>query len=210
MLCARSLAAMSAHVRRKQVAARHHGVARADRHRQVVDAVHDFWRPGRRARLRSEDARARPVLRRRSCDTRADRSCRATGTRRRASSAARPDSAFACTSRHRLVVGLLDDRLHLLRVRVRVFEQRHDVRVLRVDAALERRLARRLGDDREPIAQSVVVDDELRFDGPRGGVVAPDRRRPASPRAGSACVKTSRPNSLRTMSRTAGKSVSCV
>ena len=178
MLCARSFAAMSASLGGKQIAARHDGVARADRHREVVDAVHDLRRPGRRAGPRAEDARARPVLRRRSCDTRADRSCRAIGTRRRASSCSVPDSAPAVHVRDRLVVGRLDDGLHLLRVRVRVVEQRHDVGVLRVDAALERRLARRLGDDREPVAQAVVVDDELGFDGPGGAVVAPARGRP--------------------------------
>ena len=59
-----------------------------------------------------------------------------------------------------------------------VLEQRRDVRVLRVDAALERGLAGRFGDDGEAVAQAEVVHDELGFHGPGRAVVAPRLRRP--------------------------------
>ena len=54
---------------------------------------------------------------------------------------------------HRVIVGLFDHGLHFLCVRSGVFEKGDEVCVLGVDAAFECRLARRLCDDREPVAE---------------------------------------------------------
>src|SRR5262249_14716643 len=68
---------------------------------------------------------------------------------------------------------------HLLGVRGGVFEQSGDICVLRVNSAFKSRLSGCFGDDRHAVSQAIIINDELRVDGPGRLVMAPDLRRPA-------------------------------
>jgi hypothetical protein len=139
MLCRAQLGRDVGEIGAHQIPARHDGVARAHWLREVVHA-HDLWRPGCRAGLRAHEARPWPVLRHvRAVAEHIDLAPRLVLAIEPVSELARFRARLHIC--HCLVVGGLDDGLNVLRMRVRVLEQRNEVRVLRVDAALERGLA---------------------------------------------------------------------
>jgi hypothetical protein len=139
MLWARSFAAMSAEPGAEQVAARNHGIASAHGFREVVnrhglggpDAVPGFVLMKLVPGLYSADVG--PVA------ENVDLSARLI-------LAVEPvpelsGLGFRLNVRHGLIISGFHNCLNLLRVRVRVLEQRDEIRVLRKDAPLECRLS---------------------------------------------------------------------